>query len=100
MSTADISTADRSAIARAAALLAGAADAAATADAALLCLAASEELRELGIDREQARVQPKNMRQALNEALGVLGALPANVFGLGAVLNAASHIRRALQLVF
>jgi hypothetical protein len=99
MNTANISPPDRSAIAQAVALLAGAANAVTTADTALLCLAASEQLRELGVDREPAPVQPNNVRQALNETLGVLAGLPPNVFGLAAVLNASSHVRRAQQLI-
>lgn len=99
MRTDAISASEWDAIARAAALLAGAANAASTADAALLCLAASEELRSLGVNPDPAPVRHDSVRQAIHQAQRHLGGLRPSVFGLTPVLDAASHGRRAQQLV-
>lgn len=99
MTTTTITASDRAAVTRAAALLAGAAAVAATADAALLCLAASEQLRTLGVNPAPAPVRPDGVRQAIHRAQRHLGEMRPSVFGLTSVLNAAAHCRRALQLV-
>jgi hypothetical protein len=89
----------RSALSRAAALLAGAARTESVrAEVALLCLAAVEQLRALDVDAFPGDVQTGGESRAIAAALAQLGALPAPIFGLPAVLDAASHARRAHQL--
>lgn len=97
--TATITASERATLTRATALLAGAARAeGATAEVALLCLAAEERLRSLGVQPAAASINAGEQRKAITEALASLSGVSPQVFGLTAVLDAASHARRARQL--
>ena len=94
-----ITSSERDAQTRAAALLAGAARAdGVTTEVALLCLASAEHLRAADVAPIPADVPASACPQAIAQALAILGGLPRRSFGLAAVLEAASHARRAHQL--
>lgn len=69
-----------------------------SADVAVLCLAAAEELRPLGVEQRTARPPTEPIEATISAALALLAQLPASVFATTAILDAASHARLAREL--
>lgn len=69
-----------------------------SADVALLCLAAAEELRTLGVEQRATRIPTEPIEATISAALALLAQLPASVFATTAILDAASHARLAREL--
>lgn len=87
---------------RAAGLLAGVGEAGhATTDpgVALLCLAAAEDLRQLGVSPRSVSLDQQQVAGAIDDALVNLAALPDEIFALTPVLDAAANVRGARALL-
>ena len=66
---------------------------------ALLCLAAAEDLRRLGVGPLRLTTGASQPGEAIAEALASLAALPDEVFAATAVLDAAANVRTARGLL-
>lgn len=62
---------------------------------ALLCLAAVEGLRRVGVDTRWLVIDPAHVAAVLDEALTNLAALTEDVFAATPVLDAAADVRAA-----
>lgn len=72
--------------------------AAVSADVALLCLAAAQQLRTLGVIPQPTSTTLEPIEASISAALALLAGLPTSVFAATAVLDAASHARRAREI--
>lgn len=66
---------------------------------ALLCLAAAEQLRLLGVQAPRVVIDPAEVTQAVSDALTSLAALPDELFASTPVLDAAAYVRAARALL-
>jgi hypothetical protein len=66
---------------------------------ALLCMAAAEGLRRVGVQTRWVPIDPARVGAVLDEALANLAALPGRVFAATAVLDAAADARAARALL-
>jgi hypothetical protein len=62
---------------------------------ALLCLAAAEDLRQLGVTPPRLAIGTTQIAAAVSEALASLAALPDDIFAATPVLDAAANVRAA-----
>lgn len=66
---------------------------------ALLCLAAADDLRRLGVCPLRVVTGPADAFGAMNDALASLIALPDDIFATTAILDAAANVRAARALL-
>ena len=66
---------------------------------ALLCLAAVDELRPLGVHPSRVLINGDQVTGAVDDALAGLADLPPEVFAVSAVLDAAGYVRAARALL-
>lgn len=66
---------------------------------ALLCLAAAEDLRRLGVSPRPVPLDQSQVLGAVSDALTSLAALPDEIFASTPVLDAAANVRAARALL-
>jgi hypothetical protein len=66
---------------------------------ALLCLAAADDLRRLGVRPPRLTTGPTQIAEAISDALASLAALPDDIFAATPVLDAAANVRAARALL-
>jgi hypothetical protein len=66
---------------------------------ALLCLAAAEDLRSLGVVPPRLVIGPTEVGDAVGDALASLAAVPDDIFAAPPVLDAAANVRAARALL-